>query len=164
MNLSDYLRKQYEFVTWADELCVAAARTVPAEAVDKDFGFSFGSVRLTLVHMMSAQLTWLDRLTVDSDPTFPDPSGFPSLDAVAARWKSLHTEWQAFLAGKTDADFEKTIQFKRQGKVLTSTVLNIVSHVFDHATHHRGQLNSLIKLAGGNPGYYGRNTWSAGQI
>ena len=160
MTSYGFLIRQFSNVVWADEACLSAAATVSPEKIGQPFGFSFGSVHATLVHMLSAQSVWIERLTGDGDPTFPDPLSLPTLQNVSDHWHGIHERWRVYLSGLTDSLLDAQVEFTRRDKRYRSTRRIVVAHVFDHATHHRGQLNSLIKLAGGTPFDYGQMTWS----
>ena len=156
MTLLDYFIQQCDFVKWADDRCLTAAASVPDETYHKDFGFSFGSVHNVLVHMMGAQYMWLNRLKdPTAEPTFPQPPDVPTMQVLRQRWDALHEEWRLYVRSLTEAQLLDRIHYVRRGQHYSGILWTLLNHTFDHATHHRGQLNSLIKLAGGTPGDYG---------
>lgn len=151
MQLRDYLIQQFEYVTWADDRCVEAARTVPAENRRKDYGFSFRTVHDTLVHMLAAQNIWIARWKGDSSQPFLTGDDFDSLDAIAARWAQVHEAFLGFVRAQTDESLMNRLHYERRGQPMSGVLWHLLNHTADHANFHRGQLNSLIKLAGGTP-------------
>lgn len=167
MNLRDFLIQQYEYVVWADDRCLAAAATVPAENFDKQFGFSFGSVHRVLLHMLGAQDLWLGRWQGDSTRTFPTVEQLPDLAAIRARWTDVHRDLLAFVRAQTEQSLQQRIHFVRNDRPHSGILWMLMTHTFDHATYHRSQLNSLIRLAGGTSGdfsYITRLRISEGQM
>lgn len=160
MTSHDYLKRQFEYVAWADGLCIEAAASVPADKFDADFGFSFGSVHATIVHMLGAQDIWLNRLTAGTEKPFLTPDDVPTLIDLRHRWMVLHSQWRGFLAKQTEAALDGPITFARRGETIAMPLRAVLAHTLDHATHHRGQLNSLIRLAGGKPAECGWMIWS----
>ncbi|MGN6726175.1 MAG: DinB family protein [Tepidisphaeraceae bacterium] len=166
MTLRDYLLQQYDYVIWADERCVAAAEPLTPEAYQKDFGFSFGCVHNVLVHMMGAQSVWLGRLVDGAERHFPTPREVPSLLDVRDRWIGVHDDFARYLLTLTDESLMETATYTRRGVQASTPRWMVLTHVFDHATYHRSQLNSLLKLAGGVPGdfsFQGRWRQAAGE-
>ncbi|MDB5328347.1 MAG: hypothetical protein JWM57_3916 [Phycisphaerales bacterium] len=160
MTLHEYFKRQFEYVAWADALCVEAVASVPADQFDAPFGFSFGGVHATVVHMMGAQEIWINRLTTGTDKQFLTTADVPTLIDLRHHWMVLHSQWRTFLGQQTDASLESPITFARRGQQISIPIRAVVAHTLDHSTHHRGQLNSLIKLAGGKPPECGWMLWS----
>ena len=82
---------------------------------------------------------------------FPPPDEFPTLDAVRARWRQVHDALFRFLELQTEESVEWVIHYTRPGREYEGVLWQLMTHVADHATYHRGQQNSMIKLAGGKP-------------
>jgi len=167
MNLRDFIIQQYDYVVWSDDRCLTAAASVPTENVDKQLGFSFGSVQRVLLHMLGAQDVWLGRWQGDSTRKFPTVDQLPTLDAIRHRWDEVHTALIAFVRSQTDESLQQRINFSRNDQPHSGLLWMLMTHTFDHSTYHRSQLNSLIKLAGGKPGdfsYITRLRISEGQM
>ena len=56
---------------------------------------------------------------------------------------------------QTDESVLRRIDYIRNGQSHNNMLLHLMYHVGDHSTYHRGQLNSMIKLAGGKPAELG---------
>ncbi len=152
----------FEYVVWGDGQCVEVARSVPADGFDRELSISFGSVHKVLVHMMVTQIVWLSRWQGVSPNRFPDHTDFPTLDSVEQRWPVVHSQLREFVAAQTPATLASPLSFKNsQGTPASFPLGQLMLHAADHATYHRGQLNSMAKLAGGTPMPIMRNTWMA---
>lgn len=151
MELKDYFVEQYAYVKWADLRCLDAAATVPEAGYHKELGFSFGTVHKTLLHMMGAQDVWVGRWKGDSARVFPTIDTFPTLESVRLRWQAVHAELLGFVVEQTDESLMRRIDYTRNHVAHSNVLWHVINHCADHANFHRGQLNSLIKLAGGEP-------------
>lgn len=148
----DHLIRMFEYVRWCDHRQCDAARTCDAVKYFHDFGFSFRTVHDTLVHMLSAQVVWLARFEGDSPARMLDRSDLPDLEAVRVRWGAVHAQFGDFLHRQSAQSLARALQWTTMdGKFISLPLGHLVQHCLDHATYHRGQLNSLIKLAGGHP-------------
>jgi uncharacterized damage-inducible protein DinB len=148
----DLFADHFRFIRWGDEQCLAAAGGLSAEEYFKDRGFSAGTVHKLLVHMMSSQWTWLTRFRGGSLKRPDDDREFPVLASLRQRWPTVHTEWEAFLKTQTvDSLATPFTHNDFSGKSHTLPLGRLVQHVMDHCTYHRGQFNSMLKMAGGKP-------------
>lgn len=154
----DHLMQLFEYVRWADHRQMDACRSVPPGNYLKDYGFSFRNVHDTLVHMCAAQEIWLTRWETSvggvagSPARMLDRSDLPELETVRVYWGALHARFGDFLHRQSTSSLAKRIEWTTtDGKFYSLPLGHLVQHCLDHATYHRGQLNSLIKLAGGTP-------------
>lgn len=144
------IRFLWRYMVHADAQIMAAAETVSDEAYAREQHISFGSIEKLLNHAMLAQRTWLQRLNgldvmyVDEPP--------PSRKELPGRWAALHQELLAFADAQSQESLRTLVRSRnRAGKRFEAVAWVVMLHVADHATYHRGQLNSMIKLAGGTP-------------
>ncbi len=151
MTLQSYLAQQFDYVQWADALCLDAAASVKLEPYHREFGFSFGTVHKTLLHMMGAQHIWVGRWKGDSTRRFPTPEDLPTLDGIRQRWADIHAEVRDFVDQQTAESLQSRVSYLRNNVPHAGVLWHLINHCFDHANYHRGQLNSLVKLAGGKP-------------
>jgi uncharacterized damage-inducible protein DinB len=141
----------WDFVRWADDRAVEAARSVPDPAeYARDRPISHGSVHKLLLHMMAGQADWLATWRGGGDG-LPDTSAAActDLDAIARTWPIVHAAVGDFLANLFPADLARPVRFARGGHELALPLSATITHLLDHATYHRGQLNTLVTLAGG---------------
>jgi len=99
-----------------------------------------------MAHMLAAQQIWIARCK-----GLPTPGGqlWPewAAEELPAMIDKLHAEWIEYL--NTVDDVNQIITYKNLAGVDFSTVLqDIVAHVINHGTHHRGQIGALLKAEG----------------
>jgi uncharacterized damage-inducible protein DinB len=74
------------------------------------------------------------------------------LESLRNRWPVVHTEWESFLASQTAQSLGASFSHHDfRGNPHTLPLGRLVKHVMDHCTYHRGQFNSMLKMAGGKP-------------
>ena len=150
----DPLTIQYlwRYMVHADDQMIAAAGTVPQAGYFREFDISAGSIHKLLVHALGAQQIWLERLLGHDPRKFLDPNDLPQLSDVAARWPDLHNQLLEFAERQTPSSLAVILHGRNmKGTPFALPVGAVMLHVCDHATYHRGQLNSMIKMAGGTP-------------
>jgi uncharacterized damage-inducible protein DinB len=148
----EHLREMFEFLRWADQQMMAAARQVPEAGYYQDQGISIGSIHKLLVHCMAAQWIWLSRWRGESPTRLESHEDYPTRDALEQRWPLVHSAMLDFLGLQSPKSLAREVQYKNtRGEVFSVPLGELMLHVLDHASYHRGQLNTMVKHAGGKP-------------
>ncbi|MEL6197811.1 MAG: DinB family protein [Pseudomonadota bacterium] len=131
---------------WANQRLYAAAAALPEGEVERDLGAFFGSILATLNHIMVADLIWLTRLRGQAPPPF-------ALDHI------LHNDLAELAAARTvmDQDIARaveeveptaTITYPRRDAMMSAPAADLLAHLFNHHTHHRGQVHAMLTRLG----------------
>ncbi len=147
---------------WMNERLYAAAGTLPAAELSRDRGAFFGSILGTLNHLVVADTLWLQRFptlparheALDPVRALPAPAAldavlfadFAELTAHRRRLDAIIEDWIGTL-GETDLrevlDYANT-----RGHGFRRGLASLLLHMFNHQTHHRGQVTTLLSQAG----------------
>jgi len=150
MTLPD-IRFLYDYTHWANELLFDATEALQPEQMFRPVGGSFACIRDTWGHLASADWVWLCRWTGDS------PKGWPTwahgaVGEIREEWRRIHAQREEFLDGLADDDLVREVVFTRiNGDISRARLGFLLQHVVNHATYHRGQIASQIRLVGGVP-------------
>lgn len=145
------LREHLLYTAWASERLVGAAAGLTAEELGRDFGTSEHSVLGTLVHVFAADRIWLSRVTGEALAT-PISEADYSLSVLRNAWPRVHEGWKRWAAGLTDESAGAAISYRdMKGNPHTSAAWEIVLHLVNHGTHHRGQASGFLRAMGHVP-------------
>ena len=145
----DEIRALYAFNRWATLRFLDALDGLTPEELTRDLKSSFPSVLATATHMLGAEWIWLERWLRRSPGGFPDMTALDSVAAVRARWMELWQEQETFLEGLGDDDMARPVTYRTMaGDTLTQPLGELLRHVVNHATYHRGQLTTLLRQLG----------------
>ena len=152
MSISaDTLRLQLDYSAWATQRLLDAAATLSPEELTRDFQTADKSVLGTLAHIFAADRVWLSRVLAQPRTTFLDQEE-SNLALLQTEWPALLQRWNVWIQGLNDADVEDTISFQDlRGRPQANQVWQIVLHVVNHATHHRGQVSGFLRAMGHKP-------------
>ena len=115
---------------------------------------SYESIRNTLVHMMSAEGGIVDRCGGPRRGDTLKPVDFPTLDSIVRYWATQEGKVRGFLAGLTDADLSRRIEFTVPLFSFSPVIAvgEILHHTAIHSIHHRGRVTLLLRALGHTPG------------
>lgn len=150
-DIGSVCRSHLEFMKWADEMVLAALLKVPADKAALNMGNSFGSMLDTLNHVYLAEQLWLKR--VDGENVrladLPAPS---TPGALSQQWPELHQSWLSWVDAQGADDLSSPFTFRSSaGGDITMPSWQIVFHVVNHGTYHRGQFTTLLRQSGLTP-------------
>lgn len=146
MTCMNELLELLAFHTWASRKTFETLNELSSEQLHRDLGSSFKSIFETLVHSFGADRAWLGRLEGDT-PTKPNPADFPSLEALLSKWNAVLDRLP--LAVEQMGNPELEIHYKTyNGEPNTNSLGQIVRHVVNHGTYHRGQVVAMQRMMG----------------
>ncbi len=146
------LSRLMDFMCWGDRRVMAAVSGIAEAEYYAARDFSAGSLHKLLVHAMGAQCVWLSRWRGSHLYRLEDVPDYPTRESLLARWPEVHDELVTFLRGQTAATLESPFRYRNsRGDWVTLPLGELILHCVDHGTYHHGQINSMIKLAGGTP-------------
>jgi uncharacterized damage-inducible protein DinB len=146
----DALSRLIDYTIWANHRVMRACATIPPDDFRREMGASFGSLRGTLAHMMWAEWVWLERWKGISPSGPPDESELADVIALRDRWKVIEDHRRAWLDALPPSGPASVIAYKTMaGAPFTAPLWQLVQHVANHSTYHRGQATSLLRQVGG---------------
>ncbi|MEL6761207.1 MAG: DinB family protein [Myxococcota bacterium] len=134
-----------------------AASRLTDEARRGDGGAFFRSIHGTLAHLLWADRVWLSRFGLGQRPEAP----IGESSHYAGTFEELWSERQAFdekiiewAASMTPKDIEGDLEWFSGAlqKTICKPRAVCLMQVFNHQTHHRGQVHALLTRAGEDPG------------
>jgi uncharacterized damage-inducible protein DinB len=149
-----------DYTNWANHRALRAAALLSIEDFRKDLGSSHGGVRGTLAHMMSAEWIWLERFKGISPPRMFDEAEFPDVIALRERWVTIEEHRDVWLGQLPDESLEQVVRYQNtKGELFKAPLWQLIQHVVNHASYHRGQVTTLLRLLGSRPMNTDMLTW-----
>jgi uncharacterized damage-inducible protein DinB len=135
----EYLLELARFDAWANAELLAAVRSVPED----------DRVSKLLAHLTAAKHSWIGRITGEDVPA--DFTLWPSWsrEDSGRRLRLLDRELIALVT--RDEPSRVAAYANQRGAEFQTAVADIIVHLANHGSYHRGQLASAVKNAGGIP-------------
>jgi uncharacterized damage-inducible protein DinB len=151
-----YAQRMARYNRWQNENLYGVAEGLPEAERRRERGAFFGSIHKTLSHLLWADRIWMSRFT-----DLPRPQGGIRESVLQyPDWPELARERGAFdeiilaWAERLDPSWlaaEQTFYSGAAQREVTMPRWLLVTHMFNHQTHHRGQVHCLLTQAGGKP-------------
>ena len=166
MSLREHFGLMARYNAWMNVKVYDAAAMLPAHELARERGAFFGSVLGTLNHLAVGDIVWIKRFATH-------PARYAALDPVRgiAQPTSLRQQLAADLAelrvlrqrldatilqwvtALDDDDLAGVIEYANmRGVVSRQPLASLLAHFFNHQTHHRGQVSTLLFQAGQDVG------------
>jgi uncharacterized damage-inducible protein DinB len=148
---AETLRLHLDYHAWASRrLLNAIDQLTPAE-LSRDFNTSDKNVLDTLAHVFGADRLWLARVTGESPTAFLAPED-RQREVLSKQWPALEQRWKDWAAPLSDQDFQAKIPYRDlKGNPYEQPLWQILLHVVNHGTHHRGQVSGFLRAMGHHP-------------
>lgn len=156
MPSKEYALIMARYNLWQNENILTAASGLSVDERRQDRGAFFGSIERTLSHLFWADMLWLGRFT-----------GSALLGGSIAESVDLIGDWQAYCIERRVFD-QRILHWAQEvrpdwftgeitwvsgaiGRQITRPNAELVIQMFNHQTHHRGQIHAMLTAAGARP-------------
>jgi uncharacterized damage-inducible protein DinB len=152
-----YVQRLARYNRWQNENLFGVADHLSDDERRRERGAFFGSIHGTLSHVLWGDCVWMNRFSDVAKPSvgiagsktlYPDWDGLKrergAMDALIIRWSDgVDPAWLA----SDHKWFSNAAQ-----REMSNPMWSLVTHFFNHQTHHRGQVHAMLTQAGARPG------------
>lgn len=143
----------YRYNDWANARVLRQAAQVAPEQYTAAAPTPQGSLRGTLVHTLAAEVAWRRRWQGDSPTALLGEADLPTFADLRDRWEQEAQALHAFIAGLSDADLQRPVQYATtKGQPKQNVLWQMMAHVVNHGTQHRSEAAMLLTGFGYSPG------------
>jgi len=151
MNAAD-LKTMVEYHYWARDRLLEALEPLTEDEYNEDLGSSFKSIRETATHTYAAEWAWYERWQGRSPTALIPADRFADLAALRAAWAESEQNIRNFVGALDDKGIERVLNYKLlSGADGASPIWQMVQHVVNHASYHRGQVTTMLRQLGAQP-------------
>ncbi len=151
-----HARLMARYNQWQNTSLFTAAASLPDAARKADRGAFFKSIHGTLCRILWADQIWMSRLSDWEMPTVPQSGSaqlFEAWDALSAARAEADRRIIAWAGALGPGDLAGQLVWYSGAlkRDVAAPRWVCVTHVFNHQTHHRGQIHALLTAAGARP-------------
>ena len=166
MSSPSHFKMLAEYNEWMNRKLYETAARLSPEELARERGAYFGSIGGTLNHLVVTDTMWLKRFAahpvqppaLEPVRALPMPSAlnqvlFTDLADLAERRKLIDAAIKAWADTLTQADLDHVLDYANSKGIRSRKRMSrLVTHFFNHQTHHRGQATTLLSQAGQDVG------------
>ncbi len=164
--MKSYFELMASYNSWMNKSVYEAASRLGFEECEKDRGAFFGSIIGTLNHILVGDTIWLKRFA-DHETIFSSLDYVRSIEAPKSLDEKLYSTLAQletertnmdkviveFASELTDNAIASSLSYKNtNGEPFVKSFGHLLQHFFNHQTHHRGQVSTLLCQAGEDAG------------
>src|SRR5438477_8389776 len=152
MTVAD-LKRRYDYSYWANAKLFAVIATLTPDQFTRNVAGTYGSIRNTLVHTMSAEWGWIARCGGPARGPMLKADDYPTFASITDQWAIIEGYAREFLGTLKDEDLDRIVEFDL-GPIGAGAVPagELLEHAANHGSHHRGQIALLLRALGVAPG------------
>jgi len=163
--MTGYLTNMARYNQWVNQRLFDKAQLLPAAKIAKDRGAFFGSILGTLNHILVGDMFWLRRFSSSklckdalapmrkmAMPTSLRDVLFDDIQPLRTKREKMDALILAFSATWNDEMLASPIRYRNMaGEKHAQPLGALLQHLFNHQTHHRGQITTMLFQAGIDP-------------
>ena len=162
MNRIEHIGLMASYNAWMNAKLYTETGRLSDDELSADRGAFFGSIIGTLNHIVVGDTLWLKRfathpgkhLSLEPVRQLPAPNNLGQLLFTDMASLSVHRDWldtiiTTWSQSLTEADLDHVLHYSNmKGIAADKSFFSLVMHFFNHQTHHRGQVSTLLSQLG----------------
>jgi len=134
---------------WANQKMVDCISNLADEQVRKEINSSFKSIYATLLHLLDAETIWWQRVKLKEQIEVPSVHFNGSLLELGNELLKQSKQWKEWIDLATEAALEHEFIYRNSKKEqFKQPVCEVLLHLFNHQSYHRGQLITMFRQVG----------------
>jgi len=146
--MKELLQQYAAYNVWANKLLVEVVAGLSDEEINAEINSSFPSLYKTMLHMWFAEEVWWQRLKLVENIVLQSAGFTGSFKELAANHAKQSRQWSDWVKGATETQLLHVFAFVRNKEQMKIPVYQMLQHVCNHATYHRGQLVTMLRQSG----------------
>ena len=148
--MKDLLKQYAAFNIWANQKLTELILTLPEEMQQRELPSSFTSIHRTIFHMWDAESIWWQRMKLHERIVRPsDNFKNASTRDVVNGLLNQNKQWEDWVNNATELSIAHVFQYQTFDKeTFKQPIYQMLLHVFNHGTYHRGQLVNMLRQLG----------------
>jgi uncharacterized damage-inducible protein DinB len=144
-----YFLQLAEYNIWANDIVFSWFEKISDDQWNQCLVSSFETIADTALHVAGAETIWLERLNKLESPVWLPAVFKGNKNDIINLWKKASEDLKVFVESFDDTKMESILRFTRlNGITYEMPHYQVLAHVFNHSTYHRGQLVTLLRQVG----------------
>lgn len=134
---------------WANQLLLDAINQLPEEKQKQEVPGSFKSLYATVLHILDAESIWWQRMKLQERITRPGDDFNGNMNDLANNLLHQNRQWNKWIINANEHQLQHVFQYRNSKREqFKQPIYQMLLHVFNHGTYHRGQLVNILRQVG----------------
>lgn len=144
------LLKQYaSYNLWANQKILELILALPAEKQQLEMMSSFPTLYKTALHLWDAETAWWQRVKLHERVIVPSDHFTGTMQDLSSGLLLQSRQWEEWVTNASELSLEHVFKYQNSKREsFKQPVFQVVLHVFNHSTYHRGQMVTMLRNLG----------------
>ena len=147
--MKQLLQQYAAYNLWANKIITDRIAQLPAGIIQKEMNSSFSSIYKTALHLMDAEGMWWQRLKLEEHVARPSNTFEGNFEELSQQFLSFSKQWSDWVLNANEVNLTHVFGYQNSKKeFFKQPVYEMLLHLFNHQTFHRGQLVTMMRQNG----------------
>ncbi|HET9056967.1 MAG TPA: DinB family protein [Chitinophagaceae bacterium] len=147
--MKEVLQQYAAYNLWANQKLTEAILKLDEALYKQPVASSFPSLHATSLHMWDAESVWWQRMKLYEKIAVPSENSSLSMQEVVNGLLQQNKLWEEWVGNATLPALEHVFAYQNSKREqFKQPVYQMVHHIFNHGTYHRGQLVTMMRTLG----------------
>ena len=148
-TMKELLMQFAAYNIWANQKLIDIINALQEEKQKAELPSSFRSLYATVLHMWDAESIWWQRMKMQERIIVPSENFNGTMQDASNGLIAQSNQWKDWVANASDLSLDHVFQYYNNKKEhFKMPVYQMLHHVFNHGTYHRGQLVNMLRQLG----------------
>jgi uncharacterized damage-inducible protein DinB len=134
---------------WANQQIMATIKQLPAAIIEQEIVSSFTSIYKTVLHLLDAESIWWQRIKLAENIERPSQHFAGSFEDLQQKLLQQSFQFEQFVYNAHEYQLLHVFGYQRsKSQQQKQPVFQVLLHLFNHGSYHRGQLVTILRQAG----------------
>ncbi len=147
--MKEILQQLSSYHLWANQLLLETINQLPEEKQTQTVASSFDSLLKTVVHIWNAEAIWWQRMKLNERIVAPVESFSGKMKEASGSLLQQNRQWNEWIINAQEHMLQhEFIYLNSKREQFKQPVYQMLIHLFNHGTYHRGQLVTMLRQLG----------------
>lgn len=147
--MKELLKQLAAYNVWATQRITDVILSLPEEKQKAEIASSFNSLHTTILHIWDAESIWWQRMKLHERFVRPSDNPKGTTRDVINGLLSQSKLWEGWVSNASELSLDHVFQYYNNKKEpVKMPIYQMILHVFNHSTYHRGQLITMLRQLG----------------
>lgn len=134
---------------WANQQLLDTINHLTEDQQKQELSSSFKSLYKTILHMLDAESIWWQRMKLQERINRPSDEFTGDMKELSSSLLHQNRQWNEWVNNLNEHQLEHVFQYQNSKRELfKQPIYQMLVHVFNHGTYHRGQLVNMLRQLG----------------